>query len=209
MKYGVKFYSQVPNPDEVPDTWPAISVKYEDDDIKTEQSLIDFTIMTEEAYNTYVAVHQSEYDAWAAIHLIEDVRQAIRDQIDIKTGELIEYGFPYELDGKSLRIRCMDEDQRNYLGLVIGKDGLEYTGPNRVIMKGYDENNISVYANFANSTEVLYFFITAITFVNNCLNDGWKIKDKGGTLSTEQVITTPIKDMAYNDLLNFVDPRIT
>ena len=203
MKYAVKFWGDISNPHSAPEEYPAIVAEIDDSVIE----MSGYTIMTLEQLDARRAEFQDEYNAWAYIYCRPVVMENIRNNVDDKTAELIANGFMFQMDGMVFRVRCNDEDQRNYTGLIISKDFLPYEGSDRVKLKGYDANNNPVYANFANANEVVMLYAMGVSHVNNMLNDGWKIKDMGGTLSTGQVITTPIKDMNCQQLASWIDPR--
>lgn len=208
MKYGVKFYRQTDNPDNAPLDCVAITVAYEEGDLKTETILIQegYSRMTAAALEAYNAEHQAEYDAWLKVNGLSQLKQEVKDAIDIKTGALITAGFMYSLAEQTFRVRCSDEDQRNYTGLVISKDLLPYSGDSRIVLKGYTDDGSPVFVPFADASEVLAFYMAGVAHVNNCLTDGWKLKELGGTLSSGTVVAA-VNTMTYDELIAFVDPR--
>lgn len=58
MNILVKFWSDVPNPDNLPESWPAEVQIYKG------QEKAGFTLMTMEELEAHKALHQLEYDAW-------------------------------------------------------------------------------------------------------------------------------------------------
>lgn len=63
MNIAVKFRKDVPNPQRLPDYWPAQCVEIGE---ATEHEDGSWTIMSTEAYNAYKAEHQAAFDLWWA-----------------------------------------------------------------------------------------------------------------------------------------------
>ena len=183
MKYGIKTFGQVPNPNEVPEAWPALTVSYQDDDAKIEQQLISegFTMQTATVYNAYVAAHQAEYDAWCAVYLIDELRQSIRDVIDLKTDELISNGFTYQEKDFKTDI----EHQNSYMFDYLLNQNYPHT------VKGKDAD----YITFQSREEHTLFIGYGFGNVNEIIRYGWELKDG-------------LSELTYVQLLVWVDPRV-
>ena len=185
MKYGIKTYSQVPNPDGVPDAWIAMSVKYQNDDIKTEQQLItdNFTIQTEIVHNNYISDHQAEYDTWCEIHCKDDLIQSIRDRIDVYTDELIDIGFEYS----NVQFKMDVEHQMTYKDVYDFRQYVTFP----YTIKGVGENYLTI----DNEQDYTTFILYGFQWLTEVITTGWSLK-------------TAVETMTYQQLLAWVDPRI-
>ena len=191
MKYGIKTFGQVPNPNEVPEAWPALTVSYQDDDAKIEQQLISegFTMQTATVYNAYVAAHQAEYDAWAEVHLRLPLIQEIRDRIDAQTDIIIANGYIYPPPPatESGQFKMDLEHQSTYKGSYDFREYIDFP----YTIKGVGQ----FFLTFHNGTEMRNFVLYGFGWMQTVIQTGWGLK-------------TALDSMTYEQLKNWTDPRI-
>lgn len=180
MKYGIKLYSEVDNPEGVPGEWPAITVKFEDGDMKILPYLDGYTVMTESEYLAYIAEYQGVYDAWAAVNLKAGLVQDIRDRIDVKTDLMIAAGIVYE--GKRFKLDV--EHQNSYMFDYL----LNQSYPHEI--KGVGED----YLVFASRDEHTAFIGYGFGAVDAMIRGGWELK-------------SGLDGKSYGELLVWEDPR--
>jgi hypothetical protein len=205
MKYAIKLFGDIDNPLAAPSGYPAVTCEVDD----SVESMEGYRMMTQEQVDAAVSENATAYHEWAYVNCRPHYVAKLRDMVDENSRVIIEYGLMFQMDGQIFRIRCNDEDQRNYTGLIIAKDYLLYSGPDRIKLKGYDANGNCIYVNFTSPTDVVDMYMMGLQHVNNTLNDGWKIKDVGGTLlDGVTVIETPIINMNCEQLQSWVDPRV-
>ena len=180
MKYAVKFYSQVENPEGVPGTWPAITIDGPDTLVVPD----GFTGMTEAEHTAYVESHQAEYDAWveAASSTKLSIKNKLRDKIDAKTDEIIDNGMVYQ----EMQFKMDIEHQMSYKGAYDFRAYLTYP----YTIKGVGSH----YLTFQNEGEFTQFILYGFGFMNEVIRGGWVLKDGLDALS-------------YAELVSWVDPR--
>lgn len=180
MKYAVKFYSQVENPEGVPGAWPAITIDGPDTLVIPD----GFTAMTAEEHAAYIALHQADYDAWveagSSTKLL--IKQKIRDQIDIKTDAIIAAGMVYQ----DMHFKMDIEHQMSYKGAYDFRAYISYP----YTIKGVGAS----YLMFQNEGEFTAFILYGFGFMNEVIRGGWVLKDS-------------LDAMTYAELLAWVDPR--
>jgi len=178
MKYAVKFYSQVENPEGVPGTWPAVTINGPDTLVVPE----GFTAMTEAEHAAYVAAHQAEYDAWVddASSTKLSLAQKVRDRIDTRTDELIAIGFTYQ----DMHFKLDLEHQNSYMFDYL----LNSTYPHTV--KGVGDD----YITFSSRNEHTAFIGTGFGTADTLIRGGWTLKDA-------------LAEMTYAQLAAWTDPR--
>ena len=191
MRYGVKFYSQVPNPDGIPSAWIAISSAFQDNDSKTQQELIagGFTIFTQPQYTAYISAHQAEYDAWAEVHLRLPLIQEIRDRIDAQTDIIIANGYIYPPPPatESGQFKMDLEHQSTYKGSYDFREYIDFP----YTIKGVGQ----FFLTFHNGTEMRNFVLYGFGWMQTVIQTGWGLK-------------TALDSMTYEQLKNWTDPRI-
>ena len=180
MKYAVKFYSQVENPEGVPGTWPAVTIDGPDTLVVPE----GFTTMTEAEHTAYVAAHQAEYDAWveAASSTKLAFKQKLKDRIDAKTDEMIATGMVYG----GIQFKMDIEHQMSYKGAYDFRAYISYPYTIKGVGAGY--------LTFQNEGEFTAFILYGFGFMNEVIRGGWMLKDG-------------LDAMTYAELLAWTDPR--
>ena len=133
---------------------------------------------------------------------VEDLRcfkRYRRDQANVLTKDIIVHGMLFPVSGAPggyARIPMTDEDQRNYLGMVVAKDMLSYSGEDRVKVKCLDlVTGDTVYFYPENADAVVMFFGAGLQHIKTSLEDGWVIKDD-------------LMGMTLQELKDWVDPRL-
>jgi hypothetical protein len=123
--------------------------------------------------------------------LTEDLRcymRALRDQVNLLTGELITGGMMFPLDDGYARFPMSAEDQRNYLGMVVSAASLPYEGEDRLTIKGIDPSTLdTVYLLPEGASAVAMFFGAGMLHVKQCLEDGWVLKDEIMGMTLEEL----------------------
>jgi hypothetical protein len=101
------------------------------------------------------------------------VKKAIDDYINARTDERILSGFVW--NGKSVWLS--DENQRNFseaqrVAMITGGQSLPMT-----FKLGEDAEGNPVYHEFTSVEELTGFYLAAVAYINQCLNEGWLEKD--------------------------------
>ena len=104
---------------------------------------------------------------------IQDVKDAIIKDIDARTDAKILNGYPFTPDGAEdpIVVWLSKESQTNFseahrLQIVPVKFKLNE-----------DENKNPIYHTFETFEEMNRFYIGGVTYINQCLNEGWAEKD--------------------------------
>lgn len=104
---------------------------------------------------------------------ISEVRQLIIDTINANTDDKILNGFVW----KGINVYLSAENQNNFKAaydLNIQKGG------SMLPMKfklGEDADGKAVYHTFEDMDDFSDFYVSAVAYINQCLNDGWNEKD--------------------------------
>lgn len=101
------------------------------------------------------------------------VKKAVIDYINSKTDERILSGFVW--NEKSVWLS--DENQRNFseaqrVAMITGGQSLPMT-----FKLGEDAEGNPVYHEFTSVEELTGFYLAAVAYINQCLNEGWLEKD--------------------------------
>ena len=108
---------------------------------------------------------------------LADVKAAIIADIDARTDEKILTGFVWTPEGGDpINVWLSMENQRNF------SEAQRMASANEAILPltfklGENENGAAVYHTFATSSELNAFYLAAFAYINQCLNEGWAIKD--------------------------------
>lgn len=119
-----------------------------------------------------------------------ELRRAICDQIDLKTDELIVYGFTY--NGQSIRLTAYDqlnfEGEKN-LYLELQQDGLFVESDHfpREIKVGTDDNGSPVMMGVGTLSEYKAIVRTGKAYIRACLDEGWALKRTVATMNRSQL----------------------
>lgn len=107
-------------------------------------------------------------------HLDMDyVKKVIVDYINSKTDERILSGFVWN----GTNVWLSDENQRNFseaqrVAMITGGQSLPMT-----FKLGEDSEGNPVYHEFTAVEELTGFYLSAVAYINQCLNEGWQEKD--------------------------------
>lgn len=104
---------------------------------------------------------------------IEQIRQAIVDDINNRVSERILTGFVW----KGLPIWLSKDNQRNISDLWMIAKQTDGANLPVTLKLNEDENGKSVFHTFYKTNELLDFYKGASGFIIDCLNDGWNEKD--------------------------------
>lgn len=102
-----------------------------------------------------------------------DVRKIVVDYINSKTDERILSGFVWN----GTNVWLSDENQRNFseaqrVAMITNGQSLPMT-----FKLGEDTNGSPVYHEFTTIEELTGFYLAAVAYINQCLNEGWLEKD--------------------------------
>ena len=102
-----------------------------------------------------------------------EVKKIIDDHINNSTDERILSGFVW--NGKNVWLS--DENQRNFseaqrVAMITSGQSLPMT-----FKLGEDAEGNPVYHEFASVEELTGFYLAAVAYINQCLNEGWQEKD--------------------------------
>ena len=145
----------------------------------------------------------SELAAWIAdgntpdpAHTVEELAYNIaQNVVDTDTDMILDQGFVWN----NITFKADPVHENDYYQTVeLLKAGV-IPFPFRI--KGVGDSFIELTADNIND-----FFTTGMMFKRITLSDGWAIK-YGGTMSTGE-IRVALTSLTYEDLLNFIDPRI-
>lgn len=104
---------------------------------------------------------------------LEQVKEAVVRDINAQTDEKIQFGFVW--NGKPVWLSS--ENQFNFKAaydLAIQTQGQSLPIKFKL---GEDKEGKPIYHIFEEITEFTDFYTKALTFINQCLNEGWKLKD--------------------------------
>jgi len=126
-------------------------------------------------------------------------QRKLRNEVNILTHQIIIDGTPFPVSGANggyAIIPMSEEDQRNYIGLIISKDFMTYTGADRVTIKCLDMvTGDDVYYKPESSADIVLFWGAGLQHVKGSLEDGWVIKNE-------------IMGLNLIELKEWVDPRL-
>ena len=102
-----------------------------------------------------------------------EVKKAVIDYINSKTDERILTGFQWN----GINVWLSEENQRNFseaqrVALITNGQSLPVT-----FKLGEDTDGQPVYHEFTTIEELTSFYLSAVAFIQQCLNDGWQEKD--------------------------------
>lgn len=102
-----------------------------------------------------------------------EVRKIVVDYINSKTDERILSGFVWN----GINVWLSDENQRNFseaqrVAMITNGQSLPMT-----FKLGEDANGSPVYHEFTAVEELTGFYLAAVAYINQCLNEGWQEKD--------------------------------
>ena len=101
------------------------------------------------------------------------VKKVIVDYINSKTDERILSGFVWN----GINVWLSDENQRNFseaqrVAMITSGQSLPMT-----FKLGEDAGGNPVYHEFTTVEEITGFYLSAVAYINQCLNEGWLEKD--------------------------------
>ena len=102
-----------------------------------------------------------------------EIKKAVLDYINAKTDERILSGFVWN----GINVWLSSENQRNFseaqrVALMTNGQRLPVT-----FNLGEDTDGQPVYHEFTTIEELTSFYLSAVSFIQQCLNDGWQKKD--------------------------------
>jgi len=156
----------------------------------SEYSATDPLIQEEDVPNG-LYVDQSIMASNEKMDYLIGVRQ---EHINSRTAEIIEAGFSNEFQGTMYYFRANAEDQRNYIGAVIAKDAMMYSGDYRLRIKCYDESGDVTYFLPEGPEDIETMFGAGVTSILTNLGTGWILKDS-------------LQALTFDDLVGYTDPR--
>ena len=104
---------------------------------------------------------------------VSEVRQIIIDQINSNTDNKILNGFVW----KGVKVYLSQENQTNFKAaydLNVQSNGSMLPIKFKI---GEDENGNAVYHTFEDMEDFSDFYVSAVAYINQCLNEGWEEKD--------------------------------
>ena len=104
---------------------------------------------------------------------VNEVKQLIIDTIDANTDEKILNGFVW----KGVKVYLSQENQTNFKAaydLNVQSNGSMLPIKFKI---GEDENGNAVYHTFEDMEDFSDFYVSAVAYINQCLNEGWEEKD--------------------------------
>lgn len=102
-----------------------------------------------------------------------EVKKIVIDRINSKTDARILSGFQWN----GINVWLSDENQRNFseaqrVAMITSGQSLPMT-----FKLGEDANGSPVYHEFTTVEELTGFYLSAVAYINQCLNEGWQEKD--------------------------------
>lgn len=108
---------------------------------------------------------------------LKDVKDAIYADINKKTDEKILNGFKWTpAGGEPVNVYLSEENQRNF------SEAQRMAAENSFVLPitfklGETDDEQPVYHTFETAEELNSFYLSAFSYINQCLNAGWKEKD--------------------------------
>lgn len=133
---------------------------------------VQVTVWTATDYFVYHSTPKPDYN---------EVKKIIDDHINKRTDERILSGFVW--NGKNVWLS--DENQRNFseaqrVAMITNGQSLPMT-----FKLGEDADGNPIYHQFTTVEELTDFYLQAVAYINQCLNDGWQEKDSINIDSSE------------------------
>lgn len=132
------------------------------------------------------------------IPTVEEMKKAITDNINARTDERILSGFVWtppadspedaavpDASPSGINVWLSEENQRNFseaqrVAMITNGQSLPMT-----FKLGEDADGNPIYHQFATVEELTDFYLQAVAYINQCLNDGWQEKDSINIDSSE------------------------